>query len=323
MISRLRDAEIYRWIRAHQFEHFCCVICSSALFPIRSNTLACHCCWLRPASARMFRISRIWAWMWGSTKCCLSALFKQLWACSMGLKNEQYGGNITTWNLSWNSSGTTMLRCGRAPSKMMKTSSLIGTRGAKMTSNSLMKAWKVARVTVLCPIAWWTKPMSGDMASVMLTFLPRGATTRRTRSLNGARPLLLQVKMLNLDSSMYTWRWWTPVKEGIDDVARTGKCEYWPRLTNHAAYWKRRSIVLGWFLSYGTSLSFPAILVVMSWFWRCWAMIEFKIAVSGKRTASSWPNVTMVVKGCCSTKSLMKACMYVICQFDVASSAFW
>ena len=45
--------------------------------------------------------------------------------------------------------------------------------------------------------------MSGDMASVMLTFLPRGATTRRTCSPNDARPLLLRVKMLNLDSSMY------------------------------------------------------------------------------------------------------------------------
>ena len=118
-----------------------------------------------------------------------------------------------------------MLRCGRAPSKMIKTSSLIGTRGAKMT-----------HVTVLCSITWWTKPMSGDMTSVMLTFLLRGATTRRTRSPNGARPLFLLVKMLNPDSSMYTWRWWTPVKEGIDDVAQTGKCEYWPRLTNHVAY---------------------------------------------------------------------------------------
>ena len=32
-----------------------------------------------------------------------------------------------------------MLSCGRESSKMMKTSSLIGTRGAKMTINSLMK----------------------------------------------------------------------------------------------------------------------------------------------------------------------------------------
>ena len=35
----------------------------------------------------------------------------------------------------------------------------------------------------------------GDVASVMLTFLPRGATTRRTRSPNGARPLLLRLMM--------------------------------------------------------------------------------------------------------------------------------
>ena len=56
------------------------------------------------------------------------------------------------------------------------------------------------------------------------------------------------VKMLNPDSSMYTWRWWTPVKERIDDVAQTGKCEYWPRLTNHVTYWKRCSIVLIRFL---------------------------------------------------------------------------
>ena len=34
---------------------------------------------------------------------------------------------MTTWNLSWNSGGTT-LRCGRAPAKMMKTPSLVGTR---------------------------------------------------------------------------------------------------------------------------------------------------------------------------------------------------
>ena len=68
--------------------------------------------------------------------------------------------------------------------------------------------------------------MSGDMASVMLTFLPRRATARRTRWPNGARPLLLRVQMLNPDSSMYTGRRWTPVKEGIDDVAQTGKYEY-------------------------------------------------------------------------------------------------
>ena len=111
------------------------------------------------------------------------------------------------------------------------------------------------------------------------------------------------------DSSMYTWRWWTSVKERIDDVAQTDKCEYWPRLTNHVAYWKRRSIVLGRFLSYGTSLSFPTILVVMNWFWRCRDIVEFEIAVSGKRTASSWLTMAMVVKGCCNTKSLMKACM--------------
>ena len=154
-------------------------------------------------------------------------------------------------------------------------------------------------MTVLCPITWWSKPMSGDMASVMLTFLPRGATTQRTRWPNGARPLVLLVKMLNPGSSIYTWRWWTPVKEEIDDVAQTSKCEYWPRLTNHVAYWKRRWIVLGRFLSYGTSLSFPAILVVMSWFWRCRTRVEFEIAVSGKRTASSWPTAAMVVKGCC------------------------
>ena len=240
MISWLRDAGIYRWIRAHQFAHFCCVICWSALFPIRSNTLVRHCCWLRPASARMFSISRISAWMWGSMKCCLIALFKQLWACSKGLKNGQYGGNMTTWNRFSNSGGTTMLRCGRTPSKMMKTSSLIGTRGTKMTTNSLMKAWKVARVTVLCSITWWTKPMSGDMASVMSMFLLRGATTRRTRLPNGARPLTSRGLTSLLGEPMYTWHWWTPVKEGIDDVAQTDKCEYWPRLTNRVAYWKRR-----------------------------------------------------------------------------------
>ena len=107
--------------------------------PNSSTTLARHCCWSRPASARMFWISRISAWMWGSTK-CLIALFKQLWACSTGLKNGQYSCNMTTWNLSWNSGGTTMSRYGRVPSKMMKTSSLIDTHGAKITSNSLMKA---------------------------------------------------------------------------------------------------------------------------------------------------------------------------------------
>ena len=110
---------------------------------------------------------------------------------------------------------------------------------------------------VLCSIAWWTKPTSDDMASVMLTFLPRGATTRRTRSPNGARSLLLRVKMLNPDS--YTWRWWTPVKEGIDDVAQTGKCEYWPK---HVVYWIRRSIVLRRFLC----------LFQQSWWW--WAGFE-------------------------------------------------
>ena len=133
MIYRLRDAGMYRWIRAHQFAHFCCVICWSALFPTQSNTLDRHCCWLRSASARMFWILRISAWMWGSTKCCLIALFKQLWACSTGLKNGQYFR-------------------------------------VELRRDGL-------------------------------------------RSPNGARPLLLRVKMLNPDSSMYTWRWWTPVKE--------------------------------------------------------------------------------------------------------------
>ena len=56
--------------------------------------------------------------------------------------------------VSSNSGGTTMLRCGHAPSKMMKTSSLTSTRGAKMTTNSLIKAWKVALVTNLCSIMW-------------------------------------------------------------------------------------------------------------------------------------------------------------------------
>ena len=194
MISWLGDAGIYRWIRAHQFAHFCCVICWSALFPIRSNTLARHCCWLRPASARKFQEFQLQCeeasnvvWSHSSSS---YGLARRGWS-------GQYGGNMTTWNLSWNSGGTMMLRCGRAPSKMMKTSSLIGTRRGKMTTNSLMKARKVARVTVLCLITWWTKPMSGDMASAMLTFLPRGATTRWTRSPNGARPLLLRVKLLN------------------------------------------------------------------------------------------------------------------------------
>ena len=150
---------------------FRCVICWSVLFPIR-NTLTRHCCWLRPASARMFWISRISAWMWGNTKCCLIALFNQLWACSTGLKNGQYGGNMTTWSQD--------------------------------DHQLIVKAWKVARVTVLCSITWWTRPMLGDMASMMLTFLPCGATTRRTRSPNSARSLVLWVKMLNSDSSMYT-----------------------------------------------------------------------------------------------------------------------
>ena len=130
------------------------------------NLLKCVVPNSRPASARMFRIWRIWTWMWGSTKCCLIALFKQLWACSTGLKNGQYGGNMTTWNLSSSSGGTTMmLRCGRAPSKMMKISSLIGTRGEPRWPPT---HW---RVIVLCWIMWWTKSMWYDMASVMLTFL--------------------------------------------------------------------------------------------------------------------------------------------------------
>ena len=118
---------------------------------------------------------------------------------------------------------------------------------------------------------------------------------------------------------MYTRRWWTPVKEGIDDVAQTGKCEYWPRLTNHVAYWKRRSIVLERFLSYGTSLSFPAVLVVMIWFlkcWRCRAVVEFEIAVSGKRTASSWPTAAMVVKGC-SIAFLVHLYWRLVCHLSV------
>ena len=53
--------------------------------------------------------------------------------------------NLLKCVVSSNSDETTKLRCGCAPSKMMKTSSLIGTRGAKMTTNSLMKACKVAR----------------------------------------------------------------------------------------------------------------------------------------------------------------------------------
>ena len=36
------------------------------------------------------------------------------------VENGQYGGNMTTWNLSSNSGGTTMLRCGHEPSKMIE-----------------------------------------------------------------------------------------------------------------------------------------------------------------------------------------------------------
>ena len=213
MISRLRDAGIYQWIHAHQFAHFCCVICWNVLFPNRSNTLTRHCCWLRPPPPTCFKYREF------QLEC--EEAPNVVWSYS----SSSYGLARRGWkigNMAAIHLGTPVeqwcLICGRALSKMMKTSSLIGTRGAKM-SNSLMKAWKVARVTILCSITWWTKAMWGDMVSVMLTFLPRGAITRRTCSPNGARPLLLRVKMLNSNSSMYTWRWWTPVKEGIDDVA--------------------------------------------------------------------------------------------------------
>ena len=52
--------------------------------------------------------------------------------------------------------------------------------------------------------------------------------------------------------------------------------------------------------------------LVMSWFWRCRAGRRncwFEIAVSGKLTASSRQTAAMVVKDCCSRKSLMKASM--------------
>ena len=65
MISRLRDAGIYRWIRAHQLA-YCCVICWRALFPIQSNTLARHYCWLWSASARhtVHRCPFQQSWWW-------------------------------------------------------------------------------------------------------------------------------------------------------------------------------------------------------------------------------------------------------------------
>ena len=67
-----------------------------------------------------------------------------------GVENGQYGGNMTAWNRT-----PVEQRClDVAARKMMKTSSLIGTRGAKMTTNSLTKVWKVARETVLCSITW-------------------------------------------------------------------------------------------------------------------------------------------------------------------------
>ena len=144
MISRLRDAGIYRWIRAHQFAHFCCVICWSALFPIRSNTLARHCCWLRPASARMFREFREF-----QLEC--EEAPNVVWShssSSYGLARRGWkmGNMAATWPRGIYLGTPVEQRCWdvAAPSKMMKTSSLIGTRGAKMTTNSLMKAWKVA-----------------------------------------------------------------------------------------------------------------------------------------------------------------------------------
>ena len=42
------------------------------------------------------------------------------------------------------------------------------------------------------------------MASVMLTFFLHGAMTQWTHLPNGAQPMVLQVKMLNPDSLMYT-----------------------------------------------------------------------------------------------------------------------
>ena len=215
-----------------------------------------------------------------------------------GVKNGQYGGNMTTWNLSSNSGGTTMLRCGRASSKMM-------------TSNSLMKAWKVARVTVLCSITWWTKPMSGDMSSVMLTFLPRGATTRRTRSPNGARPLLLRVKMLNPDSSIYTWRWWTPVmKEGIDDVAQTGKCEYCPTM------WRIENVAgLCWDDFFHTVHRCP--FQQSWWWWACfegaglWLSLKLSLKLSCLGSEPPVPDQPRRWwwKAVAYCSSLMKACM--------------
>ena len=62
---------------------------------------------------------------------------------------------MTTWEsileLWWNNDVEMWLY---APSKMMKTSSLIGTHGAKMTTSSLMKDWKVVHMTILCSIMW-------------------------------------------------------------------------------------------------------------------------------------------------------------------------
>ena len=194
----IERCKIYQWIHVHQFVYFCCIICWNVLFLIWSNMLAHQCCWLRPSSACKFWISRISTWMWGSTKCCLIAFFKQLWACSIALKNGQYEGNMIMWNLSLNSNETMILRYGHAWTQ----------DDHQLIDESLKDG--ICNCSLFDNVV--NQTMSGD---IDVTFLLHGATTWWTYLHNSIQLLVLQVKMLNPNLSMYTWYWWTPMKKKL------------------------------------------------------------------------------------------------------------
>ena len=134
----------------------------------------------------------------------------------------------------------------------MNISSLNGILGSRMATSLLIKHWNVARVTVCCTSnvrapSFWTDFTANNLTSghsgsrgLMVTCIAQ------TWGTLVCRPFQLETTNLN----------WQIV-----------------RLTNNAAYSNRRSIVLGWFLSNRTSLSFPAVFVVIDWFSKHWATV--------------------------------------------------
>ena len=141
MSCRARLGWMKRSTRLHQLAHFCRVTSLIAWFAIRSKILDFQASIVSPSWVLSPAASISWFWTCGLHNSRPTAALKQLWACSTGLKNGEYGGWVTILNCLRCCWGTVTFRWGRAPSWTMKAVSLLGYCRAAIGIRWSRKCW--------------------------------------------------------------------------------------------------------------------------------------------------------------------------------------